>query len=152
MMDTNVKRGFGYGLLATLGMTLIMLTGTALQLSPMPAPVPIALARWALGALPMPALVILGMLAHFLYGGVAGSILAWLLKNRVNIWLGFGWGVLLWLGMELVFLPLLGWGLFGSAITPKIAVATLILHLIYGGILGWGLSWYYHNRAFAPMN
>jgi hypothetical protein len=151
-MNTNIKRGFGYGLLATLGMTLLMLTGTALQLSPMPMPVPIALARWAFGALPMPALVILGMLAHFLYGGLVGSMLAWLLKDRVNIWLGFGWGVLLWLGMELVFLPLLGWGLFGSAITPRIAMATLVLHLIYGGVLGWGLDWHSRRQRLAPIN
>jgi hypothetical protein len=48
-------------------------------------------------------------------------------------------GLFLWLIMELVVLPLLGWGVFGSAITSKIAVATLVLHLIYGGILGWGL-------------
>jgi len=32
-----------------------------------------------------------------------------------------------------------GWGVFGTAITPKIAVATLVLHLIYGATLGWGL-------------
>lgn len=151
-MDRNVKQGFGYGLLATLGMTLIMLAATAFQVSPMPAPVPIALARWAFGALPMPVLVILGMLAHFFYGGVAGVILAWVLKERVNLWWGLGWGVLLWLGMELVFLPLLGWGLFGSAITPKIAVATLILHLIYGGILGWGLAWHSRRQRLAAQH
>lgn len=151
-MDINVKQGFGYGLLATLGMTLIMLGGTALQFSPMPAPVPIALARWAFGSLPVPALVILGMLAHFLYGGLAGSILAWFLKDRVNLWWGLGWGVLLWLGMELIFLPLLGWGLFGSAITLRIAVATLLLHLIYGGILGWGLGWQSQKQSLPSTN
>lgn len=151
-MDTYIKRGFGYGLLATLGMTLIMIAGTGLQLSPMPEPIPIALARWAFGALPMPALVILGMLAHFFYGGLAGSILARLLKEQVNLWWGLGWGVLLWLGMELVFLPLLGWGLFGSAITPKIAVATLVLHLIYGTILGWSLSWHSHKQEIVSMH
>jgi hypothetical protein len=42
--------------------------------------------------------------------------------------------------MELMVLPLLGWGVFGSAITPKIAIATLALHLVYGGTLGWGLN------------
>lgn len=151
-MDTDIKRGFGYGLLATLGMTLVMIAGTGLQLSPMPEPIPIALARRAFGALPMPALVSLGMLAHFLYGGLAGSILARLLKEQVNLWWGLGWGILLWLGMELVFLPLLGWGLFGSAITPKIAMATLVLHLIYGGILGWSLSWHSHKQEIVSMH
>lgn len=31
-------------------------------------------------------------------------------------------------------------GLFGTAITPAIAVATLVLHLIYGATLGWLLD------------
>lgn len=42
--------------------------------------------------------------------------------------------------MQIMFLPFLGWGLFGTAITPKIAVATLVLHLVYGGVLGWPLD------------
>lgn len=53
---------------------------------------------------------------------------------------GLGYGVLLWVLMGIVFLPFLGWGLFGTGVTPKIAVATLVLHLLYGGVLGWGLD------------
>jgi hypothetical protein len=33
--------------------------------------------------------------------------------------------------------PFLGWGAFGAAITPIIAVATLVLHLVYGATFGW---------------
>ena len=82
----------------------------------------------------------IGMLAHFIYGGVAGLVFTLVIKNKVNIWKGLGWGIFLWLGMQLIFLPLLGWGIFGSAISPKIAVATLMLHLVYGSTLGWGLG------------
>jgi len=39
--------------------------------------------------------------------------------------------------MQVVVLPFIGWGLFGAAITPKIAAATLLLHLIYGALVGW---------------
>jgi hypothetical protein len=38
---------------------------------------------------------------------------------------------------------MIGWGLFGGDMTgfpPKIAVGTLVLYLVYSGILGWGLS------------
>ena len=82
----------------------------------------------------------LGMIAHFLYGCIAGLVFTLVIKNRVNIWKGLGWGILLWLGMQLIFLPLLGWGVFGIVISPKIAVATLMLHLIYGITLSWGLG------------
>jgi Family of unknown function (DUF6789) len=137
-MSKQLNRGLRYGLLATLGMTVVMLIGVGTGMSPMPSPIPIALAHWALGDLPMPALLVTGMIAHFLYGGVAGAVLFAALRGRVSVVWGLGFGVLLWLGMQLVFLPLLGWGLFGSAVSPRVAVATLVLHLIYGGILGWG--------------
>lgn len=135
-MNDNIKKGFLYGLLATLGMTIIMLIGTASEISPMPAPIPVAVVHKILGNLPKPVLMILGMISHFLYGGIAAALFVKLVKNK-NL---LGWGILLWLIMQFIFLPFLGWGIFGSSVTPKIAAATLILHLIYGGILGWGLS------------
>ena len=42
----------------------------------------------------------------------------------------------MWVLMGVVFLPVVGWGLFGTSITPQIAVATLVLHLVYGLTLG----------------
>lgn len=54
-----------------------------------------------------------------------------------RFWRGIGLGVFLWLIMQVVVLPFLGWGLFGTAQTPKIAVATLVLHLVYGPTFGW---------------
>lgn len=53
---------------------------------------------------------------------------------------GFGLGVALWLLMGAVFLPLIGWGLLGTAITPQIAVGTLVLHLVYVGVPGWAMD------------
>lgn len=76
---------------------------------------------------------------HLGYGGVFGAVLAWIARP-VTLWKGLALGVGLWALMQVTFLPLLGWGLFGTAITPKIAVATLILHLVYGGVLGWPLD------------
>jgi len=40
--------------------------------------------------------------------------------------------VVLWALMGLAWLPYLGWGLFGTGITARIAAATLLLHLVYG--------------------
>ena len=75
--------------------------------------------------------------AHLLYGGIFGAALA-TVTSPVTVKKGIGLGIGLWVVMEVIVLPFLGWGLFGTAITPAIAVATLILHLIYGTILGWG--------------
>ncbi|MFB6375954.1 MAG: hypothetical protein ABEN55_23195 [Bradymonadaceae bacterium] len=48
-----------------------------------------------------------------------------------------------WLLMQVAVLPVIGWGVFGLKITgfpSKIAVGTLILHLIYGLVVGLGLA------------
>jgi hypothetical protein len=39
--------------------------------------------------------------------------------------------------MQIAWLPYLGWGAFGSTITLSIAMATLVLHLVYGVAVGW---------------
>jgi hypothetical protein len=35
---------------------------------------------------------------------------------------------------------MLGWGAFGTAETPAIAAGTLVLHLIYGVVVGWTID------------
>lgn len=72
---------------------------------------------------------------HLGYGAFWGGVLA-ALTRRITIVRGLALGVALWLIMQVVVLPFLGWGLFGAAQKPKIALATLVLHLMYGGVLG----------------
>ncbi len=134
------KNGIGYGLLGTLVMSLIMLIGMGTGMSPIPEPIPAAIAKEILGNPPKPLIMGFAIVSHFAYGAFWGVVLFNWMETHGTIWHGIGWGVMLWLIMELIVLPLLGWGAFGSAITLKIAVATLVLHLIYGGTLGWGLT------------
>ena len=130
---------FVWGVVATIAMSIPMMIGMATGVAPMPEPIPKALVSLVFGAgLPAPLLMALSAGSHLGYGGVFGALLA-RLYPEAGIWEGLGLGVLLWLVMEIVVLPVLGWGFFGAAITPKIAVATLVLHLIYGAALGWGL-------------
>lgn len=134
------KQGVIYGLLGTLVMSLIMLIGMGTGMSPIPEPIPLAIAKGLLGSVPQSLLMAFAIIAHFGYGAFWGVVLFDWIEDRGNLWHGLGWGIFLWLIMEVIVLPALGWGVFGTAITPKIAVATLVLHLIYGGILGWGLT------------
>lgn len=139
MDDVSAKSGFVWGVVATLAMSILMVTGLLTGLAPMPRPIPEALVSLVIGDAPKPVRMLVALTAHLLYGGVFGALLAETVRP-VSIWNGLGFGVLLWVAMGVVFLPLLGWGVFGTAVTPKIAVATLVLHLIYGGTLGWVLA------------
>lgn len=135
MFGNRTALGFGYGVLATLAMSAVMIVGTVTGLSPMPAPIPKAIVGSVLGGAPKPVVVAAAVVAHLGYGGIFGALLA-RFAPPVTLAKGIALGVALWAVMGVVVLPLLGWGLFGTAITPRIAVATLVLHLIYGGTLG----------------
>jgi hypothetical protein len=139
MEAKRLAAGFGWGLVATLAMSTVMVIGFTTGIAPMPNPIPEAVVSRTLEVigvgLPRPAIMVLGVISHLTYGGVAGAVLA-ALTRPVTVWKGLGWGVLLWLIMEIAVLPFLGWGLFGVAITPRIAAATLVLHLVYGATLG----------------
>ena len=140
----NRKRlviAFGWGVLATVVMSIPMIIATATGIAPIPKPIPAALVGLVFGpGLPKPAHLLLAVISHLAYGGIWALILA-AVTRRVTIWKGLGLGVFLWLLMQIAVLPALGWGVFGIAITPKIAVATLVLHLIYGATLGGLMGW-----------
>lgn len=128
--------GFGWGVVATIAMSAVMLIGVGTGMSPMPKPIPAAiLGSLGAGALPKPAMMALAATAHLVYGGFWGGLLA-VFVRPVSLKAGLGLGIGLWLLMQLAVLPYLGWGLFGMSVTPKIAGATLLLHLVYGGVLG----------------
>lgn len=134
--ENRFLSGFGWGVVATAVMSFLMLTGVATGVSPMPKPVPAAfLGKLGAAALPMPAMMALAAGSHLVYGGLWGGLLA-IRVQPVTIKAGLMLGTGLWLLMQLVFLPFLGWGAFGMTVTPAIAVATLVLHLIYGLVLG----------------
>jgi len=140
MNSERLVTGFGWGVVATIAMSLLMIVGLATGMSPMPKPIPAAIVEQVLGQeTPKPLIMVLAAIAHLGYGGFWGAVLA-ATTRPVTIWKGVAMGLFLWLIMQVAVLPFLGWGVFGAAITPKIAVATLILHLVYGATLGWLLD------------
>lgn len=133
---TRFSRGVLWGAVATLAMSALMILGLVTGVAPMPGPIPAAIVgKLTGGALPRPALMAAAAVLHLGYGGFWGGVLA-SVSERVTVWRGLALGIALWLLMQVVVLPYLGWGPFGISQTPKIAVATLVLHLVYGGALG----------------
>lgn len=138
--DHRFGRGFLWGVVATVVMSIPMLIATATGVSPLPEPIPAAISKKLLGAETAgPLVMIVAVVSHLGYGGIWSGLLASQVRP-VTIGWGLGLGVGLWLLMQVAVLPFLGWGLFGSAITPAIAVGTLVLHLIYGATVGAGMD------------
>ena len=129
-------RGALWGAVATVAMSVPMILGVVTGVAPMPKPIPAAIVgKLTGGGLPMPAVMSTAAILHLGYGAFWGGVLA-AVSERVTVWRGLALGAALWLLMQVVVLPFLGWGLFGVGQTPKIALATLLLHLVYGLTLG----------------
>ena len=83
-----------------------------------------------------------GMLAHLMMGILVFPLLYGLLLRRYLpgsvLVRGLIWGFILWMVMEVAVMPMLGAGVFrinGPGMMG--AVAALMAHLVYGGLLGW---------------
>lgn len=90
---------------------------------------------------------------HFIVGTLIWGLLFGEIESVVSRpapWLkGLIFGVLAWLVMMVTFMPLAGSGLFGLKVGSSVPVGMLILHLIFGVVLGgsYGLmSLYFRER------
>ena len=78
-------------------------------------------------------------IGHFVLGTVAWGIIYAALQASLpgaQVVKGLIFGALAWLAMMIFFTPLAGHGLFALSLGPQATVATLVLHLVYGAVLG----------------
>jgi hypothetical protein len=126
-----------FGLAATAAMTLLMavvLFRHGLTFRPFPVVIMSGLLpHWS----PLP-LAIVTTLAHFAYGALAAVAFSFLARP-MTVGKGLAFGLGLWIVMQVMFVPAfyhtpefgLGQGHSGTALY------TLVLHMVYGGVLGW---------------
>lgn len=133
-MKPNIGRAISGGLVGTLLLTLMMrfvapmMTGQKMdmaeKLGDMTGMGPVA-----------------GMIMHFLVGSVIFGLIYTFVFFRFlpgAPWLkGVLSGVIFWLGLEILMMPMIGGGFFSSQMGGmKLVVAALIAHLVYGAALG----------------
>lgn len=123
------------GVVTALVLSAVMLPAFKFGLAPMPKQPSLAFAETLLGRpLPLP----IGLLFHVAYLTFWSVVYVALFRDRLTLlnalWLGLAlWGVIL-----VVFFPVIGWGVLGLAISPKIIVASLVPHVLFAVVL-WGL-------------
>ncbi len=81
-----------------------------------------------------------GWIVHFLVGTVAWggfyAILQPFLPSRSGLVRGMMFGIAAWLAMMLVLMPIADAGYFGLALGWTTPFTTLMLHLLFGAVLG----------------
>ena len=128
-----IRRGLLAALVATIVVSLLMLLKQALDFMPnVNLVMELANALGHRGA-------IAGWTAHFAIGVLAwGVLFTWFDRYlRFPHWVnGIYFASIVWLGVMLVVLPAGGFGLFGSRLALGTPTVTLLLHWIYGLVLG----------------
>jgi uncharacterized membrane protein YagU involved in acid resistance len=108
------------------------------QMGLMPA---LDLPKMIAGMMGAPDTPILGWAAHIMIGIVGYGAAMALLDARLPGKSSLAHGVLIgfagWLVMMIMLMPMAGAGLFGMALGMMAPMMTLVLHLIFGAVLGW---------------
>tara|TARA_R110001583_G_scaffold16561_11_gene67824 strand:+ start:7584 stop:8030 length:447 start_codon:yes stop_codon:yes gene_type:complete len=84
--------------------------------------------------------VAVGWIVHFMIGtiawGVGFVVLYRMIPGSSAVVKGVVFGVAAWLGMMIVVMPMAGAGLFGMNLGIMAPIMTLVLHIIFGAVLG----------------
>lgn len=134
--SAEILKGIGIGIAIAVVTAVIMQMLAAAGISPLPKPLGLAFAETVLGTgLPLP----VGLLFHTVW--IIGWTLAYLILWRDALTLGnaFILATLLWVGVLVIFFPLVGWGFLGLAVTPRLIIAAGLIHAIFA-ILLWGAA------------
>jgi len=130
---TNLNNGFLAGFIATAVLSVMMVAKTMMGMMP-------ELDVVVMLSMMMGAPIVVGWLAHFMIGTLAWgggfALLYGAIPGDTAIVKGIVFGVAAWLAMMIMVMPMAGAGLFGMAFGIMAPMMTLVLHIIFGAVLG----------------
>jgi len=136
-------RGIIAGFIATVVLTVLILVKEMIGLMP-ELNVISMLSTMANAKMGMPATPMVGYLLHFVIGAIVFGVLFHVLNGSLpggnQLMKGIVFGVVAWLLMMLLVMPMAGAGMFGMSMGTMAPVMTLLLHVIFGAVLGFSYS------------
>ena len=142
---TNIVNGLIAGFVATVVLSALMILKSMMGVMP-------GLNVIKMLSMMMAGPLIMGWVAHFVIGTVAwGGVFAVLygfIPGGSGVLKGIVFAIAAWLAMMIVIMPMAGAGFFGMKFGMMAAVMTLILHVIFGAVMGF--VYQSRNNATAP--
>lgn len=138
----------GLGLLNGIALAILLVFSLKTGISPLPKPLALAFVDTLFGhKMPLP----VGVVFHLAYVTFWTMVYAAWAHPRFSFGKALALGLALWVFLLVVFLPVVGWGFLGLAITPKLIVVFLITHLLFAGF-AWALcrGWGFRRAAALP--
>ncbi|PIV32621.1 MAG: hypothetical protein COS34_12125 [Lysobacterales bacterium CG02_land_8_20_14_3_00_62_12] len=127
-------RGVIAGLLATLVLSMLMFAKGMMGVMP-------ELDIIAMLSMKMGGSIMMGWLAHLMIGalayGIGFAVLYGVLPGSTATTKGIVLGVVGWLMMMLLVMPMMAMGMFAMSLGIMAPMMTLLLHVIFGAVLGW---------------
>ena len=135
-------KSIGVGIGVSIITAALMLAATKLGVSPLPKALGLAFAETVLArSLPLP----IGLLFHTAWTTAFSVLYVVLFRDALTFMRAFWLAFALWLLVLVFFFPIVGWGFFGLAVSPKLIVGAAIPHLLFAAFL-WGLCrWAFAN-------
>ena len=128
-------RAIGVGIGTAALLSAVMVPALKLGISPLPKPLGLAFAEAILGSpLPLP----IGLLFHVAYVTFWSASFVVLFRESLSFRNALLLALGLWVLVLVVFFPVVGWGLLGFGVSPKLIVASIVPHLLFAVFL-WGL-------------
>lgn len=145
-LANKIGVGLAAGFLATFGLDAVRLTGVAL--GAFPGDMPTMFGQMITGRMDTSAAILVpGYVYHFVNGATFGLMFT-LLAGKVRWPWGIAWGLFFELGMmTLPPVPMMAgpFGMFGF--WPRLFVASLLAHIVFGSILGLLAARWVHYRG-----
>ncbi|MGH1482837.1 MAG: DUF6789 family protein [Geminicoccales bacterium] len=134
----DIRKGMLASFAGTIVLSIIMVTKQMAGIAPQMNPIA-DLADIAHRLIGLPAAALIGWVLHFGVGIVVWGTLFAALHQRIpgsNLIKGILFGIGAWVLMMVVFQPIAGQGLFGLNGGMVVPMMTLMLHFVYGVVLG----------------
>jgi len=132
---SDLLKAVAVGIATALLLSAVMVPAIMSGVSPLPKPLGLAFAETLAGrALPLP----VGLLFHVAYVAFWSVVYVSLFRDKLSLTRALAFAGLLWVAVLLLFFPVVGWGVLGLAVGPKLIAASLVPHLLFAVFL-WGL-------------
>ncbi|MGC8536996.1 MAG: DUF6789 family protein [Rhizomicrobium sp.] len=134
-----IMRGMIAGLVATLALSALMMMKTMMGMMPQ-LNIITMLSAMAGTQSPLVGWLIHVVIGTFVWGTLFAVVQGWLPGTTATM-RGVVFGILAWLMMMIVVMPMAGVGVFGLKFGIAAPVMTLMLHIVYGATLGASFAW-----------
>lgn len=152
-MTQKIWHGVVAGFVATVVLSALMLIKSGMGMMPQLNAIQMLTKMGATYA-GLPLYPLIGWLMHFFIGTIMWGILFALIEPQLpgGYWLrGVIFSIGAWLLMMIIPMPMAGAGFFGLNLGIGAPIATLVLHTIFGAVLGAVYGWLQLGRASAAQ-